>query len=357
MQFLPKTTSSGFQNEIKRISRLFDDAGAGWVEAPTLLSAEVMLDLYGESIRDHAYIINDAVDGDFVLRPDFTVPLVEAHMNEGAEPARYAYFGRVWRRRENAQSKHSFYQMGYELFDRGDRARNDAEIFATAMDIASTHDFKVKTGDLGLIFSALDMFEIEPWRRAALKRHLWRPNAFLRLLDQYSNSKNKHDWLNDFDGLNPKTPDHGLRTKSMIEARIERLKLENKTPPLSKHMKELLLDIVAINGSLASTENDLAVISSRNELLTGLVDQFAARNAALSDSGIDPSQIQFDAGFGRESMEYYDGFVFGFYNQNGQVAISGGRYDSLTEILGQGHKIPAIGLACFPERFVEIAND
>ncbi len=350
MLVLPPSITPELKAEIERITRIFTNADAQWVEAPTLLSAETMLDLYGESIRDDAYTIHDAIDGDFVLRPDFTVPLVQAHMNGGAEPARYAYFGRVWRRRDGAERKHSFLQMGYELFDRGDHAQNDVEIFSSAMQIASQHNLSAKTGDLGLIFSALDMLEIEPWRKAALKRHVWRPRAFSRLLDQYSGSEKKHSWRADFKGLDPNIPDQGLRTKPMIEARIERLQLENNAAPLSRTIKELLLEIFAIHGSLGSAEKAIAQIASRYSILKGLAEQFSARNEALRTSKIDPNQIDFDAGFGRESMEYYDGFVFGFHNQNGKVTISGGRYDSLTEILGQGQKIPAIGLACFPER-------
>ncbi|MFZ0099216.1 MAG: ATP phosphoribosyltransferase regulatory subunit, partial [Gemmobacter sp.] len=58
----------------------------------------------------------------------------------------------------------------------------------------------------------------------------------------------------------------------------------------------------------------------------------------------------FEASHGRSTLEYYDGFVFSFH-RNGNAAIdgaeppiaSGGRYDALTAILGQGRSIPAVG--------------
>jgi len=37
-------------------------------------------------------------------------------------------------------------------------------------------------------------------------------------------------------------------------------------------------------------------------------------------------------------MEYYDGFVFAF-----EDAASGGRYDALTRVLGDGKPVPAVG--------------
>jgi ATP phosphoribosyltransferase regulatory subunit len=45
-------------------------------------------------------------------------------------------------------------------------------------------------------------------------------------------------------------------------------------------------------------------------------------------------------------MEYYDGFVFGFYAEaraDLPPVASGGRYDALTRQLGLGAEIPAVG--------------
>ena len=45
-------------------------------------------------------------------------------------------------------------------------------------------------------------------------------------------------------------------------------------------------------------------------------------------------------------MEYYDGFVFGFYSPDQfdwPAVASGGRYDALTRVLGQGRSVPAVG--------------
>jgi ATP phosphoribosyltransferase regulatory subunit len=45
-------------------------------------------------------------------------------------------------------------------------------------------------------------------------------------------------------------------------------------------------------------------------------------------------------------MEYYDGFVFSFvarFSGSEEVVASGGRYDALTAVLGQGRSIPAVG--------------
>ena len=61
----------------------------------------MLLDLYGEDIRARAYVTSDALRGEQMLRPDFTVPVVQMHMEHGAEPARYTYSGEVFRRQED----------------------------------------------------------------------------------------------------------------------------------------------------------------------------------------------------------------------------------------------------------------
>ena len=84
MQMNPKviTKAAGIQT-------LFQQAGAATVEAAILQPAETLLDLYGEDIRARAYVTSDPLRGEQMLRPDFTVPVVQMHMEQGAEPARY----------------------------------------------------------------------------------------------------------------------------------------------------------------------------------------------------------------------------------------------------------------------------
>ena len=95
----------------------FEVAGAVVVEPPVLQPAETLLDLYGEDIRARAYMTNDALRGEQMLRPDFTVPVVQMHMADGAEPARYTYAGEVFRRQDDDLDRASeFLQVGYEVF-------------------------------------------------------------------------------------------------------------------------------------------------------------------------------------------------------------------------------------------------
>ena len=62
--------------------------------------------------------------------------------------------------------------------------------------------------------------------------------------------------------------------------------------------------------------------------------------------------LDFEGSYGRTSMEYYDGFVFGFYSETYKdlaPVATGGRYDALTERMGQGKRIPAVGAVLRPD--------
>ncbi len=66
--------------------------------------------------------------------------------------------------------------------------------------------------------------------------------------------------------------------------------------------------------------------------------------------------MPFEASFGRTSMEYYDGFVFGFIARDDLPPVAtGGRYDALTAVLGQGRAIPAVGGVIRPDLLEALA--
>ena len=90
--------------EARRLRDLFAAKGAQVVKADVLQPAETLLDLYGEDIRGRAYLTADPLRGEMVLRPDFTVPVVQMHMESHADPARYTYAGKVFRKQDTDET-------------------------------------------------------------------------------------------------------------------------------------------------------------------------------------------------------------------------------------------------------------
>jgi ATP phosphoribosyltransferase regulatory subunit len=339
----------------------FEAAGAQGVEMPILQPADTLLDLYGEEIRARAYVTSDAVRGEQMLRPDFTVPVVQMHMAEGAEPARYTYAGEVFRRQEHDTSRASEYiQVGFEVFDRENPAAADAEVFALFANAVTPLNLRAATGDIGILMAAVRGLHTSDARKAALLRHIWRPRRFRALLDRYAGrvpvSKARAALLA---VTNPvcDAPVIGLRSQAEISARLERLRADAAEPPLSHVEVDLLDALLKVRETLPYALQNLSSLSVDLPSIAPAVERIKARAGALDARGIDVQALPFETSYGRTSMEYYDGFVFGFYSQTRNELppiATGGRYDALTRRLGDAGAIPAVGGVLRPDLMLQL---
>jgi ATP phosphoribosyltransferase regulatory subunit len=160
--------------EVARILAVLGSTGAARVEPAALQPADLMLDLYGEDIRARAFMAGDE-GGEMMLRPDFTLPVVRLHMDNGAEPARYTYCGPVWRRQESGSGRpREYLQAGLEVFGANDPAAADAEVVGLVVEALDAAPVDIVTGDIGLVLAAIDALATSEVRRAALRRHVWR---------------------------------------------------------------------------------------------------------------------------------------------------------------------------------------
>ncbi|MEM7241287.1 MAG: ATP phosphoribosyltransferase regulatory subunit [Pseudomonadota bacterium] len=350
--------------EAARIEAAFVGADAMRIEADALLDAGTLLDLYGEDIRGRAYVTNDPVLGERMMRPDFTVPLVERHMAEGAEPARYCYNGPVWRMQEPGSDRPSEYvQVGFELFARDDRSANDAEVFHLFTSVLPG-GLRITTGDVGLLTAAVAGLSLPDYRRAALMRHLWRPKRFAAMLDRFSKAgaqdAHRADLITKSVVSGPKVLIEdagkfiGQRSEAEILARIERLTKDAQEKPLPEAEGNALRALLGLETNLASAAKALDPLAEVLQIGDAL-SAFSARVDALDSLGVDLEATEFAGAFGRTSMEYYDGFVFAF-SDGSQTIASGGRYDALTRQIGQAREIPAVGGVIRPETLVDLGR-
>jgi len=351
------------RREAEAVLERFRAAGAELVDPDILQPAATLLDLYGEDIRARAYVTQDPVRGELMLRPDFTVPVVQAHMANGAEPARYTYIGEVFRRQEAGSGRASEYiQVGFELFDGRDPVAADAEVFALFAGILAPMGLRPAIGDIGVLRAAVDALTTSERRKDALRRHLWRPRRFRALLER-------------FGGRTPPPPTRvrlveaarsrpaaelvaeagplvGLRTAEEIAERVEALVADADEPPVAGPEIEAIEALMTIRAKAPAGLGRLRDVAVDLPGIAPAVDRFERRLEALAARGIDAEALEFEASYGRTTLEYYDGFVFGFYagdRPDLPPVASGGRYDALTRVLGAGRAIPAVGGIVRPE--------
>ncbi|MEO0752555.1 MAG: ATP phosphoribosyltransferase regulatory subunit [Pseudomonadota bacterium] len=343
--------------EAARLMQRFQKAGATPVEAAILQPAEILLDLYGEDIRGRAYVTSDALRGEQMLRPDFTVPVVQMHMAHGAEPACYTYAGPVFRRQEDDITRASEYvQVGFEVFDRTNPAAADARVFALFYELLAPLNLRAATGDIGILMAAVDGLQTTDRRKTALLRHIWRPRRFRALLDRFAGRtpvpKARSALLAAPDPMTEAGPQIGLRSAGDVRDRISVLREDAASAPLSDEEVALIDAMLAVRETSDNALQRLRDIAVDMPAITPAVTRLARRLDAFGAQGIDITSLGFEASYGRTQMEYYDGFVFGF-SVEGRADLppvaSGGRYDALTRRLGGGREIPAVGGVIRPE--------
>ena len=340
----------------RRILDAFRAAGAVEVAPDILLPADTLLDLYGEDIRARAYVTTDPLRGEIMLRPDFTVPVVQAHMAGGAEPARYTYMGEVFRRQEHFGPRASEYlQVGFELFDRARPEDADAEVFALIAGLLAPLGLRAATGDIGILMAAVRGLSTHDARKRALLRHVWRPARFRRLLDRFAGrvppSPERLRLLDRLAGAEPAAlmqeagPAIGLRKPEDVAARVAALIEDAGRPPIPADEVATLDRLLALQGPATDAVEPLRMIAAQMPALAPSVDRFGRRLEALAARGVDVRALFFDACHGQTTLEYYDGFVFSFHAPDPALppVSTGGRYDALTAVLGQGRSIPAVG--------------
>ncbi|SPJ25367.1 ATP phosphoribosyltransferase regulatory subunit [Palleronia abyssalis] len=348
--------------EAARYLGAFVDAGAQPVETAILQPAETLLDLYGEDIRARAFTTHGP-GGEAMLRPDFTVPVVQMHMREGGDPARYAYAGEVFRRQAlRADRPAEYLQVGFELFG-GDPAVADAECFALFHGVLSPLAPRIQTGDIGILTAAVRGLTTSETRKAALLRHVWRPRRFRTLLERFAGRvavpPQRSALLIAADPLAGAGPEIGLRDRADVMARIEALRADAAEPPIPATEVGLIDDILDLKESSDAALQRLRDMAVDMPAIEAAVAGLGRRLEALDAAGIAPETLPFEGSHGRSTMEYYDGFVFSFSARQRPdlpPLSTGGRYDALTRVLGQGRATPAVGGVIRPALTLEAAQ-
>lgn len=365
------TALGALEGALATLGRVFAAAGHDPVAVPYLYLGETLLDLYGEDLRARAFLIHDPErDNELALRPDFTVPVALAHASGGWQRrAAYSYQGPVFRRQEPGLGRPvEYFQAGVERFGDPDPVAADAAVFALLWrGLAALGVTPAATvGDLSIPFALLDALEMPVARRAALRRHFWRPARFQALIARACQppepTPERRQLVEAVAGPSPSGAVAGMmlaagepvgsRDAAEVVARAQRLAAETEEPPMPGADARLIADVLAVSAPAPAAAAQLRRIARTAGVGIDLaIDRFEARLEALEAEGIATSLLAFDAAFGR-NLEYYDGFVFELRAPGGAPhppLAGGGRYDAMTVRLGAERPVAAVGGMIRPE--------
>ena len=117
---------------VGRLARLFEFAGATWLDLPVLHPVDPFLEAAGEDIRRRIFVTEGASGERYCLRPDFTIPVCHHHLASGGGAGRYAYEGLVFRRQDAGATERL--ETGFEAIGGTNQAEDDAAALALAAD-------------------------------------------------------------------------------------------------------------------------------------------------------------------------------------------------------------------------------
>ncbi len=348
----PVTDKSDIRARADSLRVAIEAEGAEVFETDVLQPAGALLDLYGEDIRARAFVTQDPLQGEMMLRPDFTLPLVQRHMGEGRGLGRYTYSGEVFRRQEDDPNRAAEYlQVGFELFNGAAPSDADAEVFSFFYNALKAYGLRAAIGDIGLLRAAVEGLRTSDARKAMLLHHLWRPRRFRSLLTGFGASGAVSD------PVTQTGVEIGLRGAGEIAARLALRAEDSKMPPLAKGEIDLVDALLGVREKAPDALSQLRDIAVDLPAIAPAVEAVSARFEALNARGVNVDVLDFEASYGRTTLEYYDGFVFGFYAETRPdlpPLATGGRYDALTRAIGGGMGVPAVGGVVRPGLLLEL---
>jgi ATP phosphoribosyltransferase regulatory subunit len=358
----------------------YERAGYARVAPAILQPAEPFLDLAGEDMRRHMYLLADSAGHELCLRPDLTIPVARDYLAAAAaRPAGLCYLGAVFRDRGPGSGE--FLQAGIESFGRADTAAADAEVLSLGLEATAHYgitDPSVLTGDVSLFAALIAALGLAPaWKRRLLKdfnRKATLADDLQRLALTPVNGRPEHQGvLAALADANPKAA-HALVTDLLSIAGISavggrtigeiadrfveqaELGASNALPGETRALIERFLAVAGTPDDAVAALRALADDAAIS--LDPALDLFESRTGFLAASGVDVTRIRFETGFGR-GVDYYTGFVFELHDRQGRAdgqLVAGGRYDALLTRLGSARPVPAVGLAVWIERLAALGG-
>ncbi|HTO27406.1 MAG TPA: ATP phosphoribosyltransferase regulatory subunit, partial [Devosia sp.] len=165
------------------LEALVEAQGATRATPPLLLSADPYFDLAGEEFGRRLLLTTDMSGAEYCLRPDFTLPIVTAYIEDGVgEPAAFSYLGPIFRQRETGPAE--FDQAGIELLAQpdGDVALDQVLTFARAALSIFGVAPDIRLGGVGLFEALLAQADMPDAWRPRIRNRFGHIEALDRLL-------------------------------------------------------------------------------------------------------------------------------------------------------------------------------
>ena len=341
------------KNLSEKILRSVKSRGFKYIELPSVIEANHIVQRSGENFRKFMFSFTDINGKELCLRPDLTIASCLRYLENNLKgKEKIFYSGQAYRKVQSKKDKIIRNQVGFEILGSKDEKKDDKEIINTSIKILQ--DLKFSSGTLTIgnieIFNLLiSKLDIPKRWKLRLSRHFWREEYFNDLLKRLETNADIDPTIVEIDkkrylDLLNKNPETMIAGRSVGEI-LKRFDTKIKDPRQAKRgnkVSKIIKSFLKISCPINKAAMELNKFFKKNKINL-VVDQ---RYFPISSNKLSKLNVKFSTSFGRH-LEYYSGMVFKIDVKSKSTIIkcAGGRYDRFISDLGSKKQVPAVGAA------------
>ena len=328
--------------------------GFKYIELPSVIEANHIVQRSGESFRKFIFSFTDQGGNELCLRPDLTIVSCLRYLENNLKgKEKIFYNGQAYRKSENKKDSIVRNQVGFEIIGSRNEKNDDKEIINTSL--KSLKNFNYSSGEITIgnveIFNLLiSKLDIPKRWKLRLSRHFWREDYFNDLLKRLETNSDVDPTIVEIDKKrycrmlkNDQSTIIANRTINEILSRFDKKIKDPRRPSKGRNISKIIKEFLKIKCPINNAAKVLNKFFKKYKINL-LVDQ---RYFPISKNKINKLNVTFSAAFGRQ-LEYYTGMVFKIDIRSKSKIINccnGGRYDKLISDLGSKKQTPAVGAA------------
>jgi len=328
--------------------------GFKYIELPSVIEANHIVQRSGESFRKFIFSFTDQGGNELCLRPDLTIVSCLRYLENNLKgKEKIFYNGQAYRKSENKKDSIVRNQVGFEIIGSRNEKNDDKEIINTSL--KSLKNFNYSSGEITIgnveIFNLLiSKLDIPKRWKLRLSRHFWREDYFNDLLKRLETNSDVDPTIVEIDKKryfrmlkDEQSTIIANRTINEILSRFDKKIKDPRRPSKGRNISKIIKEFLKIKCPINNAAKVLNKFFKKYKINL-LVDQ---RYFPISKNKINKLNVTFSAAFGRQ-LEYYTGMVFKIDIKSKSKIINccnGGRYDKLISDLGSKKQTPAVGAA------------
>ena len=328
--------------------------GFKYIELPSVIEANHIVQRSGESFRKFIFSFTDQGGNELCLRPDLTIVSCLRYLENNLKgKEKIFYNGQAYRKSENKKDSIVRNQVGFEIIGSRNEKNDDKEIINTSL--KSLKNFNYSSGEITIgnveIFNLLiSKLDIPKRWKLRLSRHFWREDYFNDLLKRLETNSDVDPTIVEIDKKryfrmlkDDQSTIIANRTIYEILSRFDKKIKDPRRPSKGRNISKIIKEFLKIKCPINNAAKVLNKFFKKYKINL-LVDQ---RYFPISKNKINKLNVTFSAAFGRQ-LEYYTGMVFKIDIKSKSKIINccnGGRYDKLISDLGSKKQTPAVGAA------------